>query len=595
MATLIPSLNQCLGRMQAGEKRFARRLEEKLEDDYLLWYDVPIGGTGHHPDFIILHPRRGLLVLEVKDWKRDTLRSIDKARAVLMTQTGLKEVANPFEQSRVYAQEIATLLQRDPMLVNPDGPHRGRLVLPWSHGVVLSNITRKQFDEGDLGKVLPPSRVICRDEMGEDVDPERFQKRLWDMFPWSPSQPISLPQLDRIRWHVFPELRIGSGPLARSAPVQAELELSVPDLIRIMDLQQEQLARSLGEGHRVIHGVAGSGKTMILGYRCLQLARTLHRPILVLCYGKPLYGWLEQMLRAQGLSAQVVIQTFHAWCHTQLRHFHVGLPPQGLSSGDFSEQLVQRVIAAVDRGLIPRAQYGAVLIDEGHDFHPEWFKLISQMVDPGTNSLLLLYDDAQSIYPHKRFSFRSVGIQAQGRTTILRLNYRNTADILQFAADFAREVLTPSDADEDGVPLVQPQSAGRRGPAPKVVTLPNLHEELSYIGGRFQQLHAEGHAWNEMALLYRSSDIGQRAVRHLNHMGIPLQWVGKSPGQSAFKSSEASVKVLTFHSSKGLEFPVVAIPRLKRPAPERPDAREEARLLYVAMTRAMDQLVLTES
>ena len=30
---------------------------------------------------------------------------------------------------------------------------------------------------------------------------------------------------------------------------------------------QEQLARSMGEGHRVIHGVAGSGKTMILGYR----------------------------------------------------------------------------------------------------------------------------------------------------------------------------------------------------------------------------------------------------------------------------------------------------------------------------------------
>ncbi|NOJ93272.1 ATP-binding domain-containing protein [Corallococcus coralloides] len=581
--------------MQAGEKRFARRLEENLEDDYLLWYDVPIGGTGHHPDFIVLHPRRGLLVLEVKDWKRDTLRNIDKTRAVLMTQTGLKEVANPFEQSRVYAQEIATLLQRDPMLVNPEGPHRGRLVLPWSHGVVLSNITRKQFDEGDLGKVLPPSRVICRDEMGEDVDPERFQKRLWDMFPWSPTQPISLPQLDRIRWHVFPELRIGSSPLARSAPAQAELELSVPDLIRIMDLQQEQLARSLGEGHRVIHGVAGSGKTMILGYRCLQLARTLHRPILVLCFGKPLYGWLEQLLRAQGLSNKVVIQTFHAWCHAQLRHFHAGLPPQGLPPGEFAEQLVQRVIAAVDRGLIPRAQYGAVLIDEGHDFQPEWFKLISQMVDPGTNSLLLLYDDAQTIYPHKRFSFRSVGIQAQGRTTILRLNYRNTADILQFAADFAREVLTPSDADEDGVPLVQPQSAGRRGPVPKVVTLPNLHEELRYIAGRFQQLHAEGHAWNEMALLYRSTDIGQRAVQHLNHMGIPLQWVGKGSGQSAFKSSEASVKVLTFHSSKGLEFPVVAIPRLKRPAPERPDAKEEARLLYVAMTRAMDQLVLTAS
>jgi hypothetical protein len=595
MATLIPSLNQCLSRMQAGEKRFARRLEEKLEDDYLLWYDVPVGGTGHHPDFIILHPRRGLLVLEVKDWKRDTLNTLDKARALILTDAGLKQVANPFEQSRAYAQEIATLLQRDPMLVHAEGAYRGRLVLPWSHGVVLSNITRKQFEEGELGSVLPPHRVICKDEMLEDCDPEAFQRRLWGMFPWEPPRPISLPQLDRIRWHIFPELRIGTGPLGQSRPVQTEMELSVPDLIRIMDLQQEQLARSLGEGHRVIHGVAGSGKTMILGYRCLQLARTLHRPILVLCFGKPLYGWLEQMLRAQGVSQQVVIQTFHAWCHAQLRHFHVGLPPQGLSSGEYSEQLVQRVIAAVDRGLIPREQYGAVLIDEGHDFHPEWFKLISQMVDPGSNSLLLLYDDAQSIYPHKRFSFRSVGIQAQGRTTILRLNYRNTAEILQFAAEFAKEVLTPSDADEDGVPLVQPQTAGRRGPAPQIVACPSLHAEFRYIGGRFRQLHQEGRDWNEMALLYRSTDIGQRAVQHLGQMGIPLQWVGKGAGQSSFKAAEASVKVLTFHSSKGLEFPVVAIPRLKRPVAERPDAKEEARLLYVAMTRAMDQLVLTAS
>ena len=42
-----------------------------------------------------------------------------------------------------------------------------------------------------------------------------------------------------------------------------------------MDLQQEQLARSMGEGHRVIHGVAGSGKTMILGYRAQYLAQAL--------------------------------------------------------------------------------------------------------------------------------------------------------------------------------------------------------------------------------------------------------------------------------------------------------------------------------
>ena len=50
---------------------------------------------------------------------------------------------------------------------------------------------------------------------------------------------------------------------------------TVPDVVRVMDLQQEQLARSMGEGHRVIHGVAGSGKTMILGYRAQYLAQAL--------------------------------------------------------------------------------------------------------------------------------------------------------------------------------------------------------------------------------------------------------------------------------------------------------------------------------
>jgi hypothetical protein len=69
MATLIPALNSCLSQMTAGEKRLAARLEAKLEDDYLLWYDVPIGPKQLHPDFIVLHPSRGLFILEVKDWK----------------------------------------------------------------------------------------------------------------------------------------------------------------------------------------------------------------------------------------------------------------------------------------------------------------------------------------------------------------------------------------------------------------------------------------------------------------------------------------------------------------------------------------------
>ena len=67
MAKLIPTLSSVTRKMTAGERRFAARLESHLEDDYLCWYDVPVGPRHQHPDFLLLHPSRGLLILEVKD------------------------------------------------------------------------------------------------------------------------------------------------------------------------------------------------------------------------------------------------------------------------------------------------------------------------------------------------------------------------------------------------------------------------------------------------------------------------------------------------------------------------------------------------
>ena len=48
-----------------------------------------------------------------------------------------------------------------------------------------------------------------------------------------------------------------------------------------------------------------------------------------------------------------------------------------------------------------------MLIDQGCDSEADWFTLVTQMIDPVSNSLLLLYNDAQSIYgKHRRANFR---------------------------------------------------------------------------------------------------------------------------------------------------------------------------------------------
>lgn len=590
MATLIPAINSCLSRMTSGERRFAQRLEQLLEDDYLCWYDVPVGPKGLHPDFIVLHPRRGILILEVKDWKLESIQQMDKTTATLLTADGLKREANPLEQARQYCHAVVKCLERDPQLVYPpDHAFKGKLIMPFGHGVVLTNISRQQFDSTDLGEVIPANRVICKDEMTESADPELFQTRLWNMFTVQFRRALSLPQIDRARWHLFPEVRIVQGSLFDTESDTEAAQL-LPDLIKVMDLQQEQLARSLGEGHRVIHGVAGAGKTLILVYRCLHLARLMSRPILVLCYNRALAARLQQLVYEKGIGDKVQVYNFHRWCRQQLISYNETLPVDG---PEFSEQLVQRLIAAVDAGRIPAGQYGAVMLDEGHDFQPEWLKLTAQMVDPSTNSLLVLYDDAQSIYARSRgkFSFASVGIQARGRTTILRLNYRNTDEVIKAATAFARELLTEAEAEEDGIPLLAPTSAGRRGPQPLLLELPNFSAETRYVAERLQTLHEKGRSWRDMAVVYRSNFIGDRIRKTLRENHIPCE-ILTGQKQSSEKT-EDTVKLVTMHSSKGLEFPVVFVAGLGYLPTPNQEEKEEARLLYVAMTRAMDELILT--
>jgi hypothetical protein len=534
------------------------------------------------------------LILEVKDWTLDTIHAADRVSFTIHTERGLKHVASPLEQARQYAFAVKELLERDPALQVAEGHHKGKLVVPYGYGAALTRITRKQFEAARLGEVLDPDRVICGDEMTETVDAGAFQERLWHMQSAPFTRLLSMPQIERIRWHLFPEIRIEQGALELDDPTPAPGGPdTIPDLIRVMDLQQEQLARSLGEGHRVIHGVAGSGKTLILGYRCLRLAEVMAKPILVLCYNVTLASKLAHVIEQKGLAQKVSVRHFHGWCHDQLKLYGVPKPEAG---DGFFDRMVDAVIHAAERGQIPSAQYGAVMIDEGHDFRPEWLKLVAQMVDPETNSLLVLYDDAQSIYTkraRRKFSFKSVGIEAQGRTTILRLNYRNTAEVLGVAYEFAREVLTPEAAEEDGVPLVEPSTAGRHGPQPELVRLPSLKAEARYIAQRLKALHDDGRAWNEMAIVYRSQFMGEELTQALRQAQIPAEWLQESKRRRHYDPGHDSVKVLTMHSSKGLEFPVVAIPGIGFMPYEKEPREDEARLLYVAMTRAMDRLLLT--
>ena len=594
MATLIPTLGSARFDTR-GELRLAERLKDFLEENTFVWHNLPMGPYGRHPDFVIIHPSTGLLVLEVKDWRLDSILHADKAEVELLTDSGSVRRPNPFEQARRYMFDVVNVLQQHAQLVFPvDHPLKGRPIVPFGFGVAFTNITGRQFAQTDLPEVFPEDRCIFKDEMTENSDPEDFRMRLWRMVPRRVGPPLSLPQFDRLRALLFPEIRVRQIALPIDDPTPSA---DRDALLAVMDMHQEQIARSLGDGHRILRGVAGSGKTLILAFRAEYLARAATKPVLMLCFANGIAGRLENAMQERGVEDRVQVCTFHSWCYRMLWTYDIPQPTEA-EFPDYNERLgasVRAVVKAVDQGHIPLGQYDAVLIDEAHDFEAEWLALAVKMVNPNTKHFMIAYDDAQAIYKGRaRPVWRQLGIEAKGRTRVLKINYRNTAQILAFARHFAAEVLgAPGVAADEEDPVLLPEGAGRQGVEPEVRQCVSFDAEGHCIAEWLLARKKAGYEWAQMAVLYPEHSIGESFARILSKHGVPID-VAKD-NRNRVSTKRAAVRLLTMHTAKGLEFPCVAVGGLGAVGRHGEPIEDGVRLTYVAITRATHEAFLTYS
>ena len=315
-------------------------------------------------------------------------------------------------------------------------------------------------------------------------------------------------------------------------------------------------------------------------------------PILVLCYNVTLATKIKQMLIDKGVDKHVTVRNFHGWCSDIIRKFDIQKPTS--KNNEYYEDIVQLVINKVEQGVIPTGMYGAVLLDEGHDFQPSWLKLIAMIVNQ-SNSLLIMYADAQNLYNKKpRFTFKSVGIKAQGRTTILSTNYRNTAEILTLAYKFSSDFIVSAQKQEEDTPvLIPPKSAGRHGSVPEFMFLARFVDEVEYLVQKAKVLHEQSIPWEQIAIVYRMKFMAELIYDYFQKAQIPIEWVNKNNQSRNYKPEKQAIKLVTMHSSKGLEFLSVFIPGIGYMPHKNENPEEEAKLLYISMTRAIDNLLIT--
>jgi hypothetical protein len=220
-------------------------------------------------------------------------------------------------------------------------------------------------------------------------------------------------------------------------------------------------------------------------------------------------------------------------------------------------------------------------VDEAQDLAPCDLAAVKRCT---RRCVVLAGDSDQSLY-RSGFGFRRAGIDISGRTRILKTNYRNTVQIHELAERYRALILGQ---DTENAP-----EAFRVGPPPELIEAKTEDELLELLCARIGLFtgHLGYEAGNIAVFAPREAEL-QRLEQVFADRAIPAKNIKAEDFDFA---DLGRVRLSTLHSAKGLDFPVVLLylPRMLPPdqtwEPELAE-RLHRNLIYVAMTRALDQL-----
>ncbi|MEW6709393.1 MAG: UvrD-helicase domain-containing protein [Candidatus Riflebacteria bacterium] len=233
-----------------------------------------------------------------------------------------------------------------------------------------------------------------------------------------------------------------------------------------------------------------------------------------------------------------------------------------------------------------------VLVDEAQDLAPSALALMAEIA-VNEEGIFFAADDKQSLYS-RNYSWKLTHprLKFQGRTAYLKMNHRSTIEIDRAAYEIIKDI-----QEED----CKPSESFRNGPIPLLLRGVKQGDEGIWLAKFIRQMTAYLRMkTSSAAVLAPNEKFGRFIAEKISEAGLTAQFF---PGRDLNLKADV-VKVLTLHSAKGLEFPVVAIVSVDEsfvknemsieefPELLNEQLNNEKKLLYVGMTRAMRGLLM---
>lgn len=404
-------------RYRRAEVKVYDQLTATLGPRWTVFYSRPwlgITPTGAErdgeADFVIVHPQRGFLAVEVKGGGISYEPAIDRWQST--DGDGLRHtIKNPFEQARRAKHELLEKVKQ-----RRDWP-QNRFVRA-RHAVIFPDA---ESPPGNLGADIPREIICCRP--GLKTLAEWIEQRLTGG---------DEDDLGRDGVQVFE--RLLAQPFMLRVPLGHVLE-DDDRAIAMLTLEQFHILDAIAMNHRVaVGGAAGAGKTVVAIEDALRLSDKGLRTLLT-CMSVPLANMIRQRLTETAVTVLSLSELCSEACRIS-----------GLIAGEFSEETsAERLLDAISTHTAFR--FDAVVVDEAQDFRTWWWVALESLLsDPASSPLHAFYDSNQSLYG-------SLAKELAGFAMLpihLGRNLRNTKAIHAVAARFYRGLPVRADGP-DGV------------------------------------------------------------------------------------------------------------------------------------------------
>jgi mRNA-degrading endonuclease RelE of RelBE toxin-antitoxin system len=238
------------------------------------------------------------------------------------------------------------------------------------------------------------------------------------------------------------------------------------------------------------------------------------------------------------------------------------------------------------------------VVDEAQDVSVAQLRFLAALGAKRSNGVFFAGDLGQRIF-QQPFSWKALGVDVRGRSFTLRINYR-TSHQIRSQAD---RLLGPELSDVDGITEKRGGTISTfNGPPPEILVSDSAEDEVKAVSQWLMARTKEGIVPHEIGVFVRSAAELDRARSAMKAAGLAFKVLDEN-----VETTSGHASISTMQLAKGLEFRTVVvmacddeiIPLQERIQTVGDDAdleevyATERNLLYVACTRARDQLLVT--